>query len=67
MHSCLISTDLANLDCFGGNVHGQLGVGSFTVTPNVALVTYPTSTDSTSVTSYTLALCETRDQYSGNL
>lgn len=63
MHTCLISTDLGNLNCFGGNVHGQLGIGTMNTTSNVALVTYPVN-DTTGITNYTLALCETREAYS---
>lgn len=65
-HSCLISTDLGSVNCFGGNRNGQLGNGNMNTTSNASLVNYPVD-GTAGVTNYTLALCETRDVYTGNL
>lgn len=65
-HSCTITTDLGGVNCFGGNRNGQLGSGNTNTSANASLVNYPVDGGS-GVTNYTLALCETRDSYSGNL
>lgn len=65
-HSCTVSTDLGGVNCFGGNRNGQLGSGNTNTTANASLVNYPVDGGS-GVTNYTLALCETRDTYTGNL